>query len=161
MVFAIHQHESAMGIPVSLHPEPSPPYPSELFQSTGFGCPASCIEPALVVFLHMAVYMFQWCSLKSSHPCLLPLSPKVCSLHLCLLCCHECRIVGTVFINSIYIHYIQYLSFSLWLTSLCIIGSRFIHFIRTDSNMFLFILSNIPLRICATTSLSIYLPMDI
>ena len=33
---------------------------------------------------------------------------------------------------------IQYLSFSFWLTSLCIIGSRFIHLIRTDSNMFLF-----------------------
>ena len=32
---------------------------------------------------------------------------------------------------------IQYLSFSSWLTSLCIIGSRFIHFIRTDSNAFL------------------------
>ena len=30
-----------------------------------------------------------------------------------------------------------YLSFSFWLTSLCIIGSRFIHLIRTDSNAFL------------------------
>ena len=50
MVFAIHQHESAMGIPVSLHPEPSPPYPSGLSQSTGFGCPASCIELALVIY---------------------------------------------------------------------------------------------------------------
>ena len=50
MVFAIHQHESAMGIPVSLHPEPSPPYPSGLSQSTGFGCPASCIKFALVIY---------------------------------------------------------------------------------------------------------------
>ena len=33
---------------------------------------------------------------------------------------------------------IQYLSFSFWLTSLCIIGSRFVHLIRTDSNAFLF-----------------------
>ena len=32
----------------------------------------------------------------------------------------------------------QYLSFSFWLTSLCIIGSRFIHLIRTDSKAFLF-----------------------
>ena len=32
---------------------------------------------------------------------------------------------------------IWYLSFSFWLTSLCIIGSRFIHFIRTDSNALL------------------------
>ena len=34
---------------------------------------------------------------------------------------------------------IQYLFFSFWLTSLCIIGSRFIHLIRTDSNVFLFV----------------------
>ena len=31
---------------------------------------------------------------------------------------------------------ILYLSFSFWLTSLCIIGSSFIHLIRTDSNVF-------------------------
>ena len=37
--------------------------------------------------LHMVIYMFQCCSLKSSHPCILPHSPKVCSLHLCLFCC--------------------------------------------------------------------------
>ena len=30
-------------------PPPSPPYPSGLCQSLGFGCPASCIELALVV----------------------------------------------------------------------------------------------------------------
>jgi len=53
--------------------------------------------------LHMVIYMFQCYSLKSSHPCLLPLSPKVCSLHLCLLCCLACRIVITVFLNSIYV----------------------------------------------------------
>ena len=31
---------------------------------------------------------------------------------------------------------IQYWCFSFWLTSLCIIGSSFIHLIRTDSNVF-------------------------
>ena len=34
---------------------------------------------------HMLIYMFQCYSLKSSHPSLLPLSPKVCCLRLCLL----------------------------------------------------------------------------
>ena len=29
---------------------PSPPYPSGLSQSTGFGCPASCIKIALVIY---------------------------------------------------------------------------------------------------------------
>ena len=51
---------------------------------------------------HMVIYMFQCYSLKSSHPRLLPLSPKVCSLHLCLLCCPACRIAGTIFLNFIY-----------------------------------------------------------
>ena len=37
--------------------------------------------------------MFQCYSLKSSHPPLLPHSPKVCSLHLCLSCCLAYRIV--------------------------------------------------------------------
>ena len=36
---------------------------------------------------------------------------------------------------------IQYFPFSFWLTSLCIIGSRFIHLIRTNSNAFLLCLS--------------------
>ena len=56
---------------------------------------------------------------------------------------------------------IRYLSFSFGLTSLCIIGSRFIHLIRTDSNLFLFWMSNVPLCICTTTSLSIHLSMGI
>ena len=51
----------------------------------------------------MVIYRFQCYSLKSSHPRLLPLSPKVWSLHLCLLCCPACRIVSTVFLNFIYI----------------------------------------------------------
>ena len=36
---------------------------------------------------HMVIYMFQYYSLKSPHPHLLPQSPKVCFLHLCLFCC--------------------------------------------------------------------------
>ena len=53
--------------------------------------------------LHLVIYTFQCYSLKSSHPRLLPQSPKVCSLHLCLFCCPACRIIVTVFLNSIYI----------------------------------------------------------
>ena len=34
----------------------------------------------------MVIYMFQCYSLKSFHPHLLPQSPKVCSLYLCLFC---------------------------------------------------------------------------
>ena len=99
--------------------------------------------------LHMVIYLFQCYSLKSSHPHLLPQSPKVSSLHLCLFCCFAYRIIIAIFLNSIYIYGIPYMytyiyththsiCFSFWLTSPCIIGSTFIHLITTDSNTFLF-----------------------
>ena len=53
---------------------------------------------------YMIIYMFQCYSLKSSHPCLLPQSPKFCSLHLYLFCCLAYRVIITIFLNSIYIH---------------------------------------------------------
>ena len=62
---------------------PSPSHPSGVSQCTGFECPVSCIELGHMVI----IYMFQCYSLKSSHPRLLPQSPKVCSLYLCLFCC--------------------------------------------------------------------------
>ena len=52
---------------------------------------------------HMVIYMFQCYSLKSSHPRLLPQSPKIYSLYLCLSCCLEYRVIVTIFLNSIYI----------------------------------------------------------
>ena len=51
---------------------------------------------------HMVIYMFHCYYLKSSHPCFLPQSPKVCSLHLCLFCCLSYRVIVTIFLNSIY-----------------------------------------------------------
>ena len=51
---------------------------------------------------HMVIYMFQCYSLKSSHPRLLPQSPKVCSLHLCLFCCLAYRVIVTILLNCIY-----------------------------------------------------------
>ena len=142
--------------------------------------------------------MLQCYSFKSFQHHLLPQSPKVCSLHLCLFCCFAYRVIVTIFLNSMWVKVaqscltlcdpmdytvngilqarilewvafpfcrgssqprnqnrvsciadrfftnwaigepinIQYLFFSFWLTSLCIIGSRFIHLIRTDSNVF-------------------------
>ena len=90
------------------HPEPPshlPPHPIPL------GHPSA---PALSTLSHtsnldwqsvshMIIYMFQCYSLKSSHPRLLPLSPKDCSIHLCLFCCLA-RVIVTIFLNSIYMH---------------------------------------------------------
>ena len=53
-------------------------------------------------FSYMIVYMFQCHSPKSSHPLLLPQSPKDCSIHLCLFCCLAYRVIVTIFLNSIY-----------------------------------------------------------
>ena len=104
MVFAIHQHELTTGISLILYPfpPPSPAYLSRLSQSTSFGCPDSFIVLALVIYFTYGNIHVKCCSLKSSHARLLPLSPKVCSLHLCLLCCPACRIIGTIFLNFIY-----------------------------------------------------------
>ena len=60
---------------------------------------------------HMVIYMFQCYSLKSSYPGLLPQSPKVCSLHLCLFFCLTYRIIVTIFLSSIYMHQYTVLMF--------------------------------------------------
>ena len=52
----------------------------------------------------LIIYMFQCCSLRTSHPRLLPQSLKVCSVHLCLFFCFAYRVIITIFLNSIYMH---------------------------------------------------------
>ena len=53
---------------------------------------------------YMILYMFQCHSPKSSHPIPFPLSPKDCSIHLCLFCCLAYRVIITIFLNSIHMH---------------------------------------------------------
>ena len=105
---------------------PSAPAPSFLYPA---------LNPDWRFISYMILCMFQCHSPKSSHPLPLPQSPKDCSIHLCLFCCLACRVVVTIFLNSICVS-ILYWCFSFWLTSLCIIGSSCIHLIRTDSNVF-------------------------
>ena len=90
------------------HPEPSSHLPSHPIPQGHPSAPAlSTLFHALNLdwrsISHMIIYMFQSYSLKSSHPCLLPQSPKVCSLHLCVFCCLIYRVIVTIFLNSIYI----------------------------------------------------------
>ena len=95
--------------PMSPCPEPLshlPPHPIHL------GCPSALALSALhhasildsSTVSHMVTYRFQCYSLKSSHPCLLPQSPKVCSLNLCLFFCLAYRVVVTISLNPIYTH---------------------------------------------------------
>ena len=51
---------------------------------------------------HIVIYRFHCHSLKSSHPHLLPQSPKDCSIHLCLFCCQAYRVIVTILLNSIH-----------------------------------------------------------
>ena len=85
-------------------PPPSPTHPSGLFQSTSFEFPVSSIKFALVIYFTCGNIHVSMLSLKSSQPCLLPHSPKVCSLHLCLFCCLAYTIIIPVFLNSMYKH---------------------------------------------------------
>ena len=88
---------------------------------------------------HMAIYVFQCYSLKSSHPRLLPQSPKVC-FYICVsfAVSHIGSSLPSFYIPYICINILCW-CFSFWLTSLCITGSSFIHFIRTGSNAFFLI----------------------
>jgi len=142
-------------------PPPSSPYPSRSSQSTGFGCPASFITHSLVIyFTYGNVLCFN--AILSNHP---TLSFSWVQKSILYICVSFAALHVALLVPSFWIPYtcveVWYLSFSFWLTSLCIIGFTFIHLIRTDSNAFLFTVSNIPLCICTTISLSIHLLMDI
>ena len=60
---------------------------------------------------YMIAYMFQCHSPKSSCSRPLPQSPKDRSIHLCLFCCLTYRVIVTIFLNSIYMHYYTVLVF--------------------------------------------------
>ena len=85
-------------------PPPSPSHSSRSSQCTSPEHPVLCMKPGWWSISHMIIYMFQCYSLKSSHPHLVPQSPKVCSLHWCLFCCLEYKVIITIFLNSIYMH---------------------------------------------------------
>ena len=53
---------------------------------------------------YIGMYMFQYDSLKSSHPLPPQLWSLVCSLCLSLLCCHANRTISTIFLDSVYMH---------------------------------------------------------
>ena len=127
----------------ALHPESPASLPPH---SMPLGCPRAPALGALLhessshwsSVLHMEMYMFQCYSLKSSQPCLLPLSPNICSSDLCLLCCPACRVIGIIILNTKYMRYCTVFVF-LFLTYFTLYNRlEAHHLIRTDLDVFLF-----------------------
>jgi len=91
------------------HPEPSSLLPPHTIPLGRPSAPAPSIQYHASnldwwLISYMILYIFQCHSAKSSHPLPLPQSPKDCSIHQCLFCCLLYRVIGTIFLNSIYIH---------------------------------------------------------
>ena len=91
------------------HPEPLshlPPHPIPLDQPSA-PAPSTLYHASNLdwwFISHVIIYMFQCHYPILSHPLSLPQSPKDCSIHLCLFCCPACRVIVTIFLNSIYMH---------------------------------------------------------
>ena len=143
-----------------LHPEPhlspaSPPHSSRQSQRTGFGCRV-IHQIQTHYFTYGNVYvsvLFSQITPQSSFPTESK-SLFFLSVSRQLLCMQDYQ----YHLSRFHIYVLLY-DICLSLSELlhCIIVSRFIHLTRTDANAFLLQLSNIPLCICTTTSLSIHL----
>ena len=102
----------------------------------------------------MIVYLCRCYFLKSYYPLLPLLHPQVHSLCLHLHSCSANTFISIIFLDSIYtcVCYYAIFVFLFLSASLCITGCRFFHLTATDSYLFHFILSNIPLCIRTTAS---------
>ena len=84
------------------HPDPPHPIPQGHPSASALSALSHASNLGWWSISHVIINMFQCYSFKSPHPHLLPQSPKVCSLHLCLFCCITYRVIVTIFLNSIY-----------------------------------------------------------
>ena len=115
---------------------PSQYHPPGLSQCTSPKHPVSCIEHGLAIhFIYDIIHVsmpFSQIIPPSPSPSESK-SPLLTSVSLLLSCIqgHHCHF------SKFHIYVLVYCIgvFSFWLTSLCIIGSSFIHLIRTDSNV--------------------------
>ena len=139
--FAIHQYESTTGVHVFTIVNPPPtflPVPS-LWVIPVHQPQASCIlhQTWTGDMFHIWYYTC-FNAILPNHPTL-SLSHRVQKtvLHICVsfAVSHTGLSLPSFLIPYICVS-ILYWCFSFWLTSLCIIGSSFIHLIRTDSNVF-------------------------
>ena len=92
-------------------PPSSPSHTSGLSQCTSFESPVSCIKLGLVIyFTYGNIYVSMLFSqIMPSLPS--PTESKSLSLYLCLFCCLVYRVVVTIFLNSVYMHWYTVLAF--------------------------------------------------
>ena len=139
-----HQQESAIGTPMSPPswtslPSPSPS-PLQPVTEPLFEFPEShCKFPLAIYFTHGIVNFYVTLSI---HLPFSLLSSHCAHWSVLYICFSLAALKINSSVPSLQIAYIRvsiwYLYFSFWLTSLCVIGSRFVRLIRTDSNAFLF-----------------------
>ena len=118
-------------------PPPSPYHPSGSSQCTSLKHPVFCIEPRLAIrFLYDIIHV----STPVSQIILPSPSPTESKSLFCTsVSLLLSRIQGYHYhLSKFHIYVLVYCIgvFFFWLTSLCMIGSSFIHLIRTDSNVF-------------------------
>ena len=129
-------------------PLPSVSPPSEFSQCTGFECPVSWIKVGLVIFftygnIHVSVLVSQIISFWA-----FPTESKSLFISVSLLYTMVTAYLWPYMLHWVYGHHYHLSNFhicawyigvfSFWNTSLCVIGSSFIHLIRTDSNALFF-----------------------
>ena len=119
-------------------PPPSASHPSGSFQCTSPEHPVLCIEPGLAIYFtydNIHVIIFSQIIPPSPSPMesksLFFTSVSLLLSHIEGPCYHFSKF--HIYVNKLY------WCFSFWVTSLCIIGSGFIHLFRTDSNAFFLI----------------------
>ena len=115
-------------------PPPSPSHPSESSQCNGPEHPVSCIEPGLAICF---TYIIRFNAILPNHPTL-TLCHRVQKTVLYI--CVSLAVSHTGYryhLSKFHIYPLVYcIGVLLSGLLLCIIGSSFIHLIRTDSNVF-------------------------
>ena len=139
---------------------PSLSHPSRWSQSTKLISLCYAAASHQLFYIWQCIYVNAILSLRPSLPFPLPVSsgPFSKSVSLFLSCP---QVLQNLFFSLDSIYMCQHMVFVfLYLSSLCMTVSRSIHLTTNNSFHFFLWLSNIPLYICATTSLSIHLLID-